>query len=280
MTNEQGRRQALADFLKAHRARISPRDAGLPAGSRRRTPGLRREEVAQLAGVGVTWYTWLEQGRAINASEQVLNSIAAALQLDADEKQHLFMLALPRQTDHKPLILEKITPPMQQVIDALCPNPAYIIGRRCDVLAWNQAAGVLFRDFCTAGGDRNILRFMFINPLARSLFANWEGFARYLLALFRGNCDQNAGDSTFDELVAELADSSLEFREWWPHHDVRKTVEGRELLNLPHAGTLRLERSTFQPENAPGLRILTYTADPESESAYKLRQIATSVSHI
>ncbi|MBO0796283.1 MAG: helix-turn-helix domain-containing protein, partial [Ktedonobacteraceae bacterium] len=187
--NDVERRKELADFLRTCRARLSPTDVGLPPGVRRKTVGLRREEVAQLANVGVTWYTWLEQGRDIHVSRQILESLAQGLRLNIDERTYLFSLAkhplLPVSDGQR----EEISPLLQRFLDQLGANPAYIIGRRWDVLAWNRAACMVLGDFRAMPPEqRNIVRFVFTDQELRRRMLDWEGVAQRVLAQFRASC--------------------------------------------------------------------------------------------
>ena len=183
---EDKRRKELADFLKTRRARLTPAQAGLPDGGRRRTPGLRREEVAMLASVSTVWYTWLEQERDVRPSAQVLDSVAGALRLDPDEKAHLFALA--DQGSYYPLVRreEVVSPALRRALDALNPNPAYVMGRRWDKLAWNDAMTLVFGDLGSLPAkERNTLWSMFTNQRMRQTIPDWESHARHVLAQFR-----------------------------------------------------------------------------------------------
>lgn len=219
------RREALADFLRKRRASLSPSEVELPPGLRRRTPGLRREEVAQLANIGTSWYVWLEQGRDVHPSAQVLESLAQALRLTPNERRHLFLLAgqpLPPPVSPEE---ESISPALQQVLDDLNPSPAYVLGRRYDYLAWNKAADGLFAISDTlldtsSPYARNMVWRLFTSPTTRER-PNWEMVARATLAEFRTANARYPGDPWFEELIEELKQVSPEFCQWWPHHDVR-----------------------------------------------------------
>jgi transcriptional regulator with XRE-family HTH domain len=183
------RRKTLGDFLKTRRTCLSPESVGLPKKrGGRRTPGLRREEVAQLAGISVTWYTWLEQGRDVMASEQVLASIAATLRLTTDERNYVFRLARKQApTDPRPIV-RTVSPALRSVLDGLGTSPAWIVERRWNVLAWNRAACEVFGDLGVMPfGERNILRFVFTDETLRRRLVNWETFARSMLATFRAS---------------------------------------------------------------------------------------------
>jgi transcriptional regulator with XRE-family HTH domain len=214
--NDQERRNELAHFLRTRRERLSPEDAGLPGGSRRRTPGLRREELAQIASIGVTWYTNLEQGRAITVSTQILESLARVFDLNAIERNHLFLLAHKQQPADPYPFTTAVSPALQRILDSVGTSPAYVANPRWDVLAWNQAMARVYTDYGALPlRERNILRLMFTHPLQRMLLANWEQAAQGLLALFRASTERYVGDPWRSALVAELELVSPEFRAWY-----------------------------------------------------------------
>ncbi|HLZ63018.1 MAG TPA: helix-turn-helix transcriptional regulator [Ktedonosporobacter sp.] len=271
---ESERRQALADFLRKRRASLSPIDVGLPEGMRRRTPGLRREEVAQLANIGISWYVWLEQGRDVHPSAQVLECIAQALRLTLNERRHLFLLAgqpLPPQVSP---LEENASPALQQMLDDLNPTPAYAVGRRWDYLAWNKAADGLFAIAETLSETaspyaRNMIWRLFTNPTMRER-PNWEMVARATLAEFRTANARYPGDPWFDELIEDLKQVSSEFRQWWPHHDVRSALDGHKVIKHPTLGYLEFEHLTLQMLTDPDIRIMVYT--PHAETQAKLQR--------
>ena len=218
------RRQELGNFLRTRRARISAEQVGLPTRQRRRTPGLRRDEVALLAGMSVDWYTWLEQGREITVSEQVLESLVQVLQLDASEREHLYLLACQHLPPELPLVNETVSPILQHFLDHLGTCPAYVTGQRWDIVAWNEAACAAFGDFRKmTERERNIVWRAFTSPTYRQLLVDWEGLAQHILARFRASCRRFLGDPWLTELIEDLTLSSPEFREWWPRHDVQGT---------------------------------------------------------
>lgn len=271
--DEEQRRRELADFLRTRRARITPAEVGLPQTARRKTAGLRREEVAQLASVGVTWYTWLEQERDIHVSSQVLESIARALQLTADEQAHLFLLA--GQTP--PLIAsqaqEQVSPFLTKFLQHLGTNPAYITGRRWDLLAWNRAACAILGNFDgMSAHERNIVHFIFTNQEPRHRLLDWEGTAQRILAQFRASSSQYTGDPQFATLINELQHSSPEFASWWPRHDVQGRRDGRKEIMHPQLGYIAFENSVFQASDAPELKVTIYLPATE-ETADKLKQL-------
>lgn len=191
--NEQERRQELADFLRTRRARLLPTRLGLPEGVRRRTPGLRREEVAQVAGLSTTWYTWLEQGRDVHVSAQVLESLARTFHLDADEKAHLFLLATQPSALDMGDVQETVTQSLRRILDQMGTNPAYIRGQRWDILAWNQAACTVLGNFCQMPADaRNTVYRFFCNPAVKHLYVDWENLARAVSCECRAPCGRSS----------------------------------------------------------------------------------------
>ncbi|MBA3943498.1 MAG: helix-turn-helix domain-containing protein [Herpetosiphonaceae bacterium] len=268
------RLQELGDFLRTRRARLTPEAVGLPRGSRRKTPGLRRAEVAQMVGVSVDWYTWLEQGRAITPSTQVLERLVQALRLDANERTHLFLLA---QQQAPPALLQEteiVSPALQHFLDQFGTRPAFVSGRRCDILAWNDAGCAVFGDFrLRTTRERNTIWGIFTNPLSRQFIVDWEEDARQLLAQFRSSCGRYPGDAQLTELIHDLMLSSPEFRAWWPDHEVRSGQEGRKALNHPQVGYLLFERLTFQVFDTPDLKVTVYTPLEEADTPRKMEQL-------
>ncbi len=261
MDDDKGRRAALTRFLRARRERLSPAQVGLPPGGRRRTPGLRREELAQIAGVGTTWYTWLEQGRDIKVSAGVLDSIARALQLDPDERA------------------------LRNIIEAVEPYPAYAMDARWTVVAWNAAACRVFADFAALSPrERNIVWFAFTHPSQRLLLVEWEREVRGVLALFRSSTGPYVNEPWFRDLVADLEAVSPEFRAWWPRGDVRAAHGGPKTLDHPHVGRLVVQPTTLQVADAPGLRLAVYPpADADTSRKltmlYQSARVARPVAH-
>lgn len=251
------RRSEFGDFLRSRRERLVPEGGLLKRGRRRRTPGLRREEVAELAGIGVDWYVRLEQGRTVSPSDATLDALARALRLGKAEAAHL--RALARRNDHRTFAPESVPPTIARIVSDLC-LPAYVTGRRWDVLAWNRAAADLLGFDSLAEADRNILVFMFIEPEARRLFGStWEDEARRMIALFRATHDLFAADSLFVELVERLRSSSPEFARWWIAHDVRGGASGQKVLAHPQRGEQRYAYATFQANDDPSLKLSIYT---------------------
>jgi len=254
-----GERQDLAAFLRSRRARLSPLAAGLAAGPRRRTPGLRREEVAQLAGVGITWYTWFEQGRDIRVSTHFLENLARALRLDAVERAHLFTLAHGRLPPLAPAVdLQAVSPSLQRVVDAY-PYPAYVKTARWDAVAWNRAAACVLGDFgAVPAAQRNVLWLVFTAPVYRRMMNDWEHNARRVLARFRVNYGRATGDPAFAQLVADLNAASPEFQRWWPQQDLLGQGEGVKILCHPRHGRIEFEHTAFMVDAPTELRMVAY----------------------
>jgi transcriptional regulator with XRE-family HTH domain len=265
----------LGDFLRTRRARLTPEEVGLPRGSRRKTPGLRRAEVAQMVGVSVDWYIWLEQGRSITPSTQVLERLVQILRLDANERNHLFLLAQQQPPPALLLETEIVSPALQHFLDQFGTRPAFVSGRRWDILAWNDAGCAIFGDYRlrTAPRERNTIWGIFTNPLARQYVVNWEEDARQLLAQFRSMCGRYPGDTQLTELIHDLQLCSPEFRAWWPDHEVLGGQEGRKMLNHPQVGYLLFERLTFQIFDTPDLKVTVYTPLEEADTPRKLEQL-------
>ncbi|MBO0778952.1 MAG: helix-turn-helix domain-containing protein [Ktedonobacteraceae bacterium] len=256
--------------------RLSPEQVGLIGSGRRRTPGLRREEVAQLANVGVSWYTLLEQGRAIHPSSEVLHSIADALQLTPDERHHLFLLADQQRLIDTHTSPEQVSPALRRVLDALNPLPAYIIGRRWNYLAWNTTAEhVLLLSSSVPPYENNAVWRMFANPKVHYLYNNpkWEQVAQKVLAEFRADSARYADEEWFKRLIADLQRVSPEFRAWWPRHEVRGRSDTIKELEHPLVGSLRFEQTTLQVPTMPQLKIMVYTPLPETGTLEKLQQL-------
>ena len=264
-------RAELSGFLKTRRARISPATVGLPNGRRRRTPGLRREEVADLAGVGLTWYTWLEQGRDIRVSPQVLGAVARALQLEPAERAHLFRLA-----GHAPPSAEPATASISQrlrrVLEAWDPFPAHVAGRRRDLLAWNRASEVINRWSRLPEDKRNLLWFMFLVPSTRQLLLDWDKEAPLSVAALRAEAGRDLGEPDYQELITELLEGSPEFATIWTRQDVRGRQEGLKRFKHPELGRLDLEFTSFQVAEQPSLRLYLYAPAEDGRSEARLRK--------
>ncbi len=273
-TNGERRREELADFLRRRRESIQPDDVGLPNGGRRRTPGLRREEVAQLAGVGATWYTWLEQGRDVRASFDVLEALARALRLTPAERAHLILLGRGEEAPACKPPAERVSPTLRRLIENLGASPAVVLGRRWDYLAWNRAACALYGDLGRIPRPvRNHLWLLFMDPLRRELFTDWERSIRLAVAKFRADSAAHLGDPSFEELIESLRQSSPEFCKAWKRHEVARSGEGRKELNHPVAGTLVFEHAVFHPAEAPEQRMILYTPVPDGDTPAKLAKL-------
>jgi transcriptional regulator with XRE-family HTH domain len=274
VANGARRREELADFLRNRRASLKPDEVGLPNGGRRRTPGLRREEVAQLAGVGTTWYTWLEQGRDVRASLDVLEALARAFRMTPAERAHLVLLGRGEEAPPCKAPAERVSPTLRRLVQQLGPNPAYILGRRWDYLAWNRACEVVFsweptRDPLT----RNHIWLTFMDPTRRELMADWEHSARLLAAKFRAESARNIGDPAFEQLISALRSSSTEFRQWWNRHEVAGGGGGRKELRHPVAGRLLFEHAAFHPTDYPEQRLILYSPLAEEDTPAKLARL-------
>ncbi|MGW4465112.1 helix-turn-helix transcriptional regulator [Micromonospora sp. NPDC004704] len=275
-------RAELSEFLRSRRARLRPEDTGLPVfGGRRRVPGLRREELAQLAGVSVDYYVRLEQGRLGNVSESILNAVAVALRLDDAERTHLYNLARPAQR-HRPQQRhsgnrEQVRPSQQWLLDALYEVPAYILGRRLDVIAWNdQASALLSVDLdALAPEERNMARLIFLDETARDLWGNWTQKARDTLGGLRMHAGLFPDDPLMAQLVGELSLKSTEFRQWWADHDVWVKPHGTMHFHHPIVGEFSLAYEALAVPDAPEQTLVTYTAQPGSAAHTALRLLAT-----
>lgn len=254
------RRREFAAFLRSRRERLAPEDVGLPDGVRRRTPGLRREEVALVAGVGTTWYTWLEQGRDVRPSVEVLSALAKALKLDPAESRHLFLLCDRPPPEPRVSGPEIVPAPLLRMLESMNTQPAHVLGRRWDVLAWNRAAVAVFGDYDRLEGDaRNILHMVFADPAHRRLLTDWDALAPAALAMFRADSVRHAGDPDFERLIATLKASSTAFRAWWPKHDVLRPFGGHKRIDHPTAGRMLFEYTSLAVADRPDLKLVVYT---------------------
>jgi transcriptional regulator with XRE-family HTH domain len=251
------RRVEFGDFLRSRREKLTPKAVGIPDGRRRRTVGLRREEVAELAGIGVDWYIRLEQGRTVNPSVTTVDALARALRLSKAEHAHL--RALARDADRRSFSLEIVPDSIRHMVENIH-QPAYVTGRRWDVLAWNAAAEDIFAFGRLGAADRNILINMLINPQSKRLFGDdWSVMAKHMVAQFRATHDLWAGDPAFIELLERLRNGNPEFGAWWETHDVRNVVSGRKRLHHPKRGLLYFEHASFQANDDPALKLVIYT---------------------
>ncbi|PWC86291.1 helix-turn-helix transcriptional regulator [Azospirillum sp. TSO5] len=247
----------LAGFLRDRRTRLDPAAFGFTG--RRRTPGLRREEVAQRANISPTWYTWLEQGRGGAPSADVLDRIAGSLMLTDLEREHLFILALGRPPEMRYRPADGVSPRLQRLLDAFDACPAFIKTATWDVLAWNQAAAVVLTDYATLPPDRrNILRLVFCNPAIRAKQKDWEGMARFLVGAFRVDAARAGAVKEIADLVDELCRASADFARFWKENDVYAPSEGIKRLQHPELGSIEMEFSGFAVDGRPDLGLLVY----------------------
>ncbi|MFD4633954.1 helix-turn-helix domain-containing protein [Streptomyces sp. NPDC058284] len=271
-------RAELSEFLRTRRARLQPQDVGLPDfGRHRRVPGLRREELAQLAGVSVAYYTRLEQGNGRNVSGEVLDAIARALRLTDAEHAHLTRLAKPKALKKKRAVRQQhMRPALQQLLDTIQTVPAYVVGRRTDILGWNALAAALFGDWGRlAPADRNWARFCFLDPRSRDLFVDWDQKASDIVSYLRMDAGCYPNDPELSALVGELSVKSEEFRGLWATHDVREKGHGVKHLHHPLVGDLTLSFETLKLPDDCDQSLLMYHAEPDSASAQGLRLLAS-----
>jgi transcriptional regulator with XRE-family HTH domain len=247
----------LGTYLKDRRTRLDPAALGFSM-TRRRTPGLRREEVAQRANVSATWYTWLEQGRGGAPSADVLDRIARALMLTNVEREHLFFIALGHPPEVRYQAKEGISPRIQRVLDALEFSPAFVKTVTWDLVAWNRAAAALFGYDSLAAEQRNILRRLFFDPQVRHVQSDWESVARFAVAAFRTDTVRAGAAANVQALVEELRRSSPEFEKFWRENDVRSHGEGTKHFRHPVAGVIEVEFSGFSIDGRPDLNLVIY----------------------
>lgn len=256
----------LGNYLRDRRTRLDPVALGL-GGGRRRTPGLRREEVASRANISPTWYTWLEQGRGGAPSPDVLDRIAKGLMLTEPEREHLYMLGLGRPPEARYQPVDAISPRLQRVLDGMALSPAIVKTAMWDVVGWNRAATALLTDYAQLPSDqRNILRLMFTNGRGRSLNEDWESVARFVVGAFRADTARAGAQGSVEAagLVEELSRLSPEFAALWQDHDVTLHSEGTKRIIHPEAGLINLEFSSFAVEGRPELGMIVYNpATPE-----------------
>ncbi len=246
-------------YLKGCRARLDPAAFGLPS-ERRRTPGLRREEVAQRANVSATWYTWLEQGRGGSPSADVLDRLSGALLLTAAEREHLFLLAQhrPPKVEYQPC--EQVTPQLQRVLDALPFSPAIVKTAAWQIVGWNRAAKAVLADYAAMPFERrNVLRMLFCDRSVRSAMVNWADYARFAVAVFRSEAARAGASRSIEALVDELIEVSPDFAAIWRDHDVRRHGEGVKRIDRPGAGVIELGYASFAVDGRPDLSLVVHT---------------------
>ena len=263
----------IGEFLRARREQVRPEDVGLPDLGRRRVPGLRREELATLAGVSADYYVRLEQGRERHPSEQVLDALARALQLDADATTHLQELARPaprrrRATGRS----ERVRPELLQLLDAWPNTPAFVVGARLDILAANKLGAILHEGFKRG---TNLVRSLFLDPGAREVYPDWDEVARDTVAVLRGRVGPDLDDPRLTDLVGELSLKSEEFRRLWARHDVREKTHGVKRFHHPLVGDLELRYESFTVAGAPDQMLIVYLAEPGSASEQALALLSS-----
>jgi transcriptional regulator with XRE-family HTH domain len=273
-------RNEIRDFLTSRRARITPERAGLPAyGGNRRVAGLRREEVALLAGVSIDYYTRLERGKATGVSESVLEGLARALQLDEAERAHLFDLVRAASTATRPRRRpagRQVRPSIQRILDSMTTTPAYVRNERLDILAANRLGRALYAPlFDSPAQPANPARFLFLDPAAERFYTDWERQAQDTVAMLRSLAGHNPYDRALSNLIGELSTRSEAFRTWWAAHNVRFHRSGVKRFRHPVVGDLTLAYEALDLAADPGLRISAYTAEPGTPSEDALNLLAS-----
>ena len=269
-------RAQLSEFLKNCRARLQPAAVGLPQATRRRTPGLRREDVAAMAGLSATWYTWLEQGRDVRASDRILESLSRTLRLSPEERDYLFSLAQSRPAPLQPSQAQEVPETVKRTLDALN-VPAEVINPRWDVVYWNPMVKRCFRDYDALPPERrNLMRILMTSPEYQEDPVEYGAMARRIIAKLRVDYSQAAGDPSFDALIEELNEVSPMFRELWRSPEIRSRSEGVHLLKHPQLGGITFEHTSYVVEGVPSLRVVIFSPhDPES--AAKIAQLAAPI---
>lgn len=259
----------LGDFLRSRRARIQPEEVGLPSYGRRRVPGLRREEVAQLAGVSVDYYIRLEQGRGASVSDAVLDAVARVLRLDDTEHTYLRAVARPRRHPGREAALH-VRPGVQQLLDGMDRSLAAVVNPRMDVLAWNALADAVFGYSRAAPEERSVARRIFLDPEAHDFFVHWSAAASQCVAHLRHLAGHRQDDQRLTELVGELCVRSEDFRRLWVDHEVRECSHGVQRIRHPAVGVLTLPYETLTLTGDPEQILVVYTPEPGSETAERL----------
>ncbi|MFI0420524.1 helix-turn-helix transcriptional regulator [Spongiactinospora sp. 9N601] len=256
----------IREFLRSRRARLTPQDVGMPAGGGRRAPGLRREEVAVLAGVGVSWYTWLEQGREINVSADVLDAIARVLRLDDAEREHLYLLAGLNPPKGGPA--DRAVPDgVRRVVEGWSPRPAYVLDRHWNLVAVNAAAAAVFGygDDC-----HSCLVAHFMNARVQQAVCHWQDAARAIVGQFRADAARYPDDPEFGRIAAELCEVSPAFAQLWAEHPIGSAAEGTKAVHHPEAGELVFSYTTLPLIDLPGHRLMLYTPKAEYDTGARL----------
>ncbi|WFA18244.1 XRE family transcriptional regulator [Paenibacillus mucilaginosus] len=270
------RHHELGSFLRKRRERISPEEIGIPRGSRRRTPGLRRGEVAMLAGMSLEWYTYLEQGRAIQVSSEVLGSLARVLHLSPNERRHLFTLAHLHDPTEVKQPLPAVSPILQSLLDQLETTPAYILDQRMNIVGWNEAFSDVYGDYLYKGErQRNLVWITFASPEFRKLKGeHWEEAAVHCLAQFRAGYGQHVGDAWWQEQITELSMSSPIFKEMWDRQDVLYAPDGHKIIYHPLMGKMSFEYLAFQVMDSPELQMVLHMPAKGTDTAEKLKRLS------
>ena len=272
------RRREIADFLKTRRMRRQPEELGLPRGRRRRTPGLRREEVAAAAGVSAEWYTWLEQAREVRPSAQVLTRIGEALRLEPNETRHLLTLggyAVPASGSDLPRSVS-VSLRLQRLIDQMDYGPAWVFGERWDIVAWNRAASVIHGDLAPLQGiERNALYQLFLGDRMRPMLVDWEVHGRMCVAKLRAAYASRVDDPWFNELVTLLRTRSEQFERWWNENDIETSQEGVKHYEHPEAGRLVFDYTVLDvlDERMSSLRLVAYVPAPGTGTREKMEKL-------
>ncbi|MFI7341989.1 helix-turn-helix transcriptional regulator [Streptomyces sp. NPDC050085] len=269
---------AIGDFLRSRRSRIQPDEVGLPGHGRRRVPGLRREEVAQLAGVSVDYYIRLEQGRGTSVSDAVLDAVARVLRLDDTEQEYLRSVARPAETRRKTAARpagQRVRPGLKLLLATIEKAPAFVLGRRMDVLAWNALGDALVGFSAMTEKDRNMPRQVFLNPAARDLYPEWPAVAAETVAYLRLDAGRHPKDPRLATLVGALSLASEDFRRLWADHQVKEKTHGAKRLLHPLVGELALPYETLTVSGEPDQALVVYTPEPGSTTEERLRMLGS-----
>lgn len=273
----------LADFLRAARGRLSPSDAGIADHGRRKVEGLRREELAMLAGVSVDYYTRLEQGRSPSASPEVLDALADALRLDDAERAHLHSIARPSPVRRRPVRPQRLHSATRMLLAVLddAVKPAFVLGHRLDILGHNRLASLLIADFVSMPADqRNQARFVFLDPNARELYGDWEDVAADTVAMLRMDAGQRPNDPALSALVGELSIQSADFRRMWARNKVHRRTTGTKHYHHPLVGDVTIRYQALTPGDDAGQTLFVYDTEPGSASAHALQLLLSLTSEL